>query len=137
MLDPYKDDIVMGASRYFDKPLTASTFIITSPYTPREFHLKIADDTRLFDVEIDSFKQLARRLSLVLYLDKESIYVALYHQKEEDFIIEEADKERNPYTGETTTDSQNVMAKELYKNIISDIKNKDSINEKKAESQLD
>ncbi|MGE7185704.1 Rep family protein [Peribacillus sp. NPDC006672] len=95
MLDPFNDD-VMGASRYFDKPLTANTIIITSPYKPRDFYIRLIEEARRVDLDIDSFKQLARRLGLVLYLSKEYIQVAFYDDKLDNFILEKSNKEPKP-----------------------------------------
>lgn len=123
MLDPFNDD-VMGASRYFDKPLTANTIIITSPYKPKDFYVRLTEDTRGFDLDIDSFKQLARRLGLVLYLSKEYIQVAFYDDKLDNFILEKSSKEPNPYITETKDDIilQNLKAEKLYKKVIHKIK---------------
>ncbi|WP_242303248.1 Rep family protein [Bacillus cereus group sp. BfR-BA-01495] len=133
MLDPFNDD-VMGASRYFDKPLTANIFIITSPYKPRDFYMKIIEDNKKFDLHTDSFKQLARRINLVLYLDKDSMQIAFYDSKLDNFFLEKSSKEPNPYI-EVTKDEdllQILKSEKLYKQVLNGIKNKpDKVNNNK------
>jgi len=125
MLDPFNDD-VMGASRYFDKPLTANIFIITSPYKPRDFYMKIIEENKKFDSRTDSFKQLARRINLVLYLDKHSIQVAFYDSKLDNFFLDKSSKESNPYIEVTKNEEylQALNTEKLYKQVLNIIKNK-------------
>ncbi|MFC4389257.1 Rep family protein [Gracilibacillus marinus] len=132
-LDPFNDD-VMGASRYFDKPLTANIFIITSPYKPRDFYLKIIEENKKFDSRTDSFKQLARRINLILYLDKDSIQTAFYDSKLDNFFLEKSSKEPNPYIEVTKGEDslQNWTTEKLYKQVINAIKNKPVIKPAKA-----
>ncbi|QJX60372.1 replication protein [Niallia circulans] len=124
MLDPFNDD-VMGASRYFDKPLTANIFIITSPYKPRDFYMKIIEENKKFDLHTDTFKQLARRINLVLYLDKDSMQIALYDSKLDNFFIEKSSKELNPYIEVTKNEDflQNLKSEKLYKQVLNSTKN--------------
>lgn len=124
MLDPFNDD-VMGASRYFDKPLTANILIITSPYKPRDFYMKIIEGNKKFDSSTDSFKQLARRINLVLQLDKDSIQTAFYDSKLENFFLEKSSKESNPYIDVTKNEDflQALNTEKLYKQVLSMIKN--------------
>lgn len=72
MLDPFNDD-AMAASRYFDKPLLADTFIVTSPYSPLDFYRKLD-----IDFNVDSFEQLNRRLTMVQYMDQTRIRLINY-----------------------------------------------------------
>lgn len=125
MLDPFNDD-VMGASRYFDKPLTANIFIITSPYKPKDFYTKIMEENKKFDSRTDSFKQLARRINLVLYLDKDSIQIAFYDSKLDNFFLEKSSKESNPYIEATQNENylQTLNTEKLYKQVLDMIKNK-------------
>ncbi|GIO22516.1 Rep family protein [Oceanobacillus sp. J11TS1] len=126
MLDPFNDD-VMGASRYYDKPLTASTIIITSPYSPKNFYSKMAQDNKQFDWRTDSFKQLARRLGLVLCMDKTSMGIAFYDEKEDTFFLEKSSKQPNPYINITQNEVRlrNEKAESLYKKISTRKKEKD------------
>lgn len=119
MLDPFNDD-VMGASRYFDKPLTASTFIITSPYNPKNFFLKMIQDNKKFDWHTDSFRQLARRIDLVLCMEKDSMYFANYHEKEDNFLPEKLSKQANPYINITQNESRikNEKAESIYTKLV-------------------
>lgn len=124
MFDPFNDE-VMGASRYFDKPLTANVFIITSPYKPKDFYSKIIEENKKFDVGTDTFKQLARRIDLVLHLDKESLQIAFYDSKLDNFFIEKSSKTLNPYIEVTKNDDyvQALNSEKLYKQVLNIINN--------------
>lgn len=119
MFDPFNED-VMGASRYYDKPLTADTFIVTSPYNPQKFYKKTMEETKKLDKRTDSFKQLARRLDLVLRLSISDICFATYDTKENNFFIEKSSKVTNPYIKTTINEVflQNEKAESLYKKVI-------------------
>ena len=94
--DPYG----IGAnlpSRYHDKALACDMIIITTPYSPFEFYCKsfaldrcpptIRDET----IKTDSFEQLRRRISLVLYMDDYYIHPVEYFPKEHkyEYIVDE------------------------------------------------
>lgn len=133
MLDPFNED-VMGASRYFDKPLTANIFIITTPYKPKDFYMKIIEENKKFDLHTDSFKQLSRRINLVLYLDKDSMQIAFYDSKLDNFFLEKSSKEPNPYLEVTKNEDslQNWNTEKLYKQVLNVIKNKPVIKPSKT-----
>lgn len=76
MFDPFNED-VMGASRYYDKALTADTIIITSPYDPKKFYDEQYRDS-FVDKSTDTFEQLSRRLATVICVRKDSIYEITY-----------------------------------------------------------
>ncbi|MGX7059713.1 hypothetical protein [Vagococcus humatus] len=66
ILDPHTFDVVVS-SRYFNKPLTATTIIITTPYPPYLFFEKIKG----LDKEIDKAFQLYRRLEKIIEVRKD------------------------------------------------------------------
>ena len=123
MFDPFNDE-AMGASRYYDKPLTASMIIVTSPYPPNIFFEKIVNDGKRMDQTIDSFKQLARRLGLVINLTKEFMEFASFKEKDNRFVIEKSSRELNPYWEECNnlTKIMHERTEKLYKDMIDAIK---------------
>lgn len=86
----------MGSSRYHDKALMASTIINTSPYSSND--LLIKKNNRNMDSKVDSFKQLARRLSLVTHFSMSYIEIAFYDEKYDKFYVEKASREPNRYS---------------------------------------
>lgn len=68
ILDPYIKRSVAAGSRYSDKYLMAETIIITTPFSPIDFY-----ESYGVDDEIDSFKQLSRRLGVVIEFTPEKI----------------------------------------------------------------
>lgn len=59
--------------------------------------MKIIEENKKFDLHTDTFKQLARRINLVLYLNKDSMQIAFYDNKLDNFFLEKSSKEPNPY----------------------------------------
>ena len=116
MLDPYNDQ-AMASSRYFDKPLTSNVFIITTPYSPKGFYDEIKN-RKLINSKIDSFKQLARRITLVQMMTKKDMYFLSYDSKFEDFLKVNNSKKQNPYyiNGTTKYISKN-KASEVYEKL--------------------
>lgn len=120
LLDPF--NLASNApSRYFDKPLTADTIIITSPYSPKKFYQQLLQLNKAFDSNVDSYYQLARRLALVLKVDKQIIQVAFFDDVCQDFILDKSTKQENPYRQETESSfqRQNERSERLYKEILS------------------
>ncbi|MGF2053984.1 Rep family protein [Vagococcus fluvialis] len=97
ILDPYNFES-MGSSRYHDKALMASTIIITSPYSPNDLYSLIKKNNKNMDSKVDSFKQLARRLSLVTHFSMSYIEIAFYDEKYDKFYVEKASREPNRYS---------------------------------------
>lgn len=78
MLDPFGlVEGTMAPSRYSDKALAADTIIITSPFSPLEFYWAQFPDTC---TQIDSFAQLARRISLTIQMHQTSINLMDYDE---------------------------------------------------------
>lgn len=107
MLDPYNDSS-MASSRYFDKPLSANVFIITTPYSPSKFYNEIRKSKQI-NAEIDRFEQLARRITMVQKMNKDRIYLMKYDDNFKSFVkVPESDRE-NPYYNEK---SENLYSNE-------------------------
>ncbi len=86
MFDPYNIGGVSPA-RYKDKKLVVHTFIVTTPYNPKEFYEAVARNNRKqFDVKIDTFYQLARRLDEVIHLTEDGSEIELYDKQFDDFV---------------------------------------------------
>jgi hypothetical protein len=97
MFDPFNDS-AMAASRYFDKPLTADTFIVTSPYSPWKFYDNMKKKSFSFDEDIDRFNQLARRISFVQHMNENYTEPAFYDAKSGQFKVDPSKKKRNPFS---------------------------------------
>ena len=74
LMDPFGlTEEVMAPSRYADKAIACDLIIITTPYSPLDFHGKIfgkgASTTQ------DALGQLHRRISLLLRVEQSSIYM--------------------------------------------------------------
>lgn len=95
MFDPYNIGGVSPA-RYKDKKLVVHTFIITTPYSPKEFYEAVARNNRKqFDVKIDTFYQLARRLDEVIHLTEDGSEIELYDKQFDDFVSKNHASKRN------------------------------------------
>lgn len=96
ILDPYNDE-AMAASRYFDKPLTANYFIITSPYSPKAFYDELVKCGEVL-VSIDKFEQLARRLLIVQKMTITEMSLEFYDSNKHDFVQDSTTIEQNTYS---------------------------------------
>lgn len=73
ILDPFSSPI--AGSRYNDKILMADKIIITTPYAPYNFwNLSVLPANQ----KIDTFKQLKRRLSNIIYMDDKYVHDLTY-----------------------------------------------------------
>lgn len=119
LLDPF--NLTTNApSRYYDKPLTADTIIITTPYSPKKFYQQLFQLNKAFDSNVDSYYQLARRLALVLRLDKKMIQVAFFDEICQEFILDKSTMQENPYQQDTrnSIQHQNERSEKLYKDLL-------------------
>ena len=101
MFDPYNVK-AMASSRYFDKPLLANIYIITSPYSPYDFFLELTKKRKTS--HIDSWGQLMRRLSLVVEVKKEYLQFYKYEPIDQMFYIDHGNKLPNPFKNQTDTE---------------------------------
>ncbi|EOB3523584.1 Rep family protein [Enterococcus faecalis] len=95
LLDPYNND-KMGASRYFDKPITAST-IITSPYDPISFYNLLIKNNKL-NPNKDSYHQLCRRLSLIINFQNEFYELVYYNAEAKCLEPQKSSRELNSFS---------------------------------------
>ena len=79
ILDPFNlTDPTMAPSRYSDKAIACDLIIITTPYNPLSFYQKEFDKESDFS-RVDSFNQLLRRLTLVVYMNDDIMEVVTYN----------------------------------------------------------
>ena len=90
MLDPYGEN-PKAPSRFFDKSLMVDLFIVTSPYSPKQFY----DDIFGRKKTIDSFKQLQRRITFVQYMTPEYIEMQEYDTFLQTYISVPDTKKKN------------------------------------------
>lgn len=68
-MDPFGlTEEVMAPSRYVDKALACDLVIITTPYSPLDFHDAIFDKGA--STTQDTLRQLHRRISLLLHMEQ-------------------------------------------------------------------
>lgn len=116
MLDPYNTS-AMASSRYFDKPLSANVFIITTPYAPSKFYEEIKKSNQI-NAKIDKFEQLARRITMVQKMTKDNIYLLKYDVNFKSFVkVPESDR-KNPYSN---TKSEHLFSVENANTIYNEL----------------
>lgn len=96
MLDPFGES-PKAPSRFFDKSLMVDLFIITSPYSPKQFYNELFKNKNA----IDSFKQLERRITFVQCLTTDY------------FEMQEYDDFKNCYSPVTGTRKPNSFIAQL------------------------
>lgn len=123
MLDPYNDE-AMAASRYFDKPLMANYFIITSPYNPKAFYDELVKRGHVL-ISVDKFEQLARRLLIVQKMTIKEMSLEFYEPSIHNFVQDRTTIKQNPYSNvialNQTTKNEAVT---LYNSIVTTSTNK-------------
>lgn len=86
MFDPYNFKNC-APSRYQNKNLIVHTFIVTTPYSPKDFFEKVIKiKGKNFDSKIDTFYQLARRLDEVIHVTEKQIQKLTYQKKYDNFL---------------------------------------------------
>lgn len=126
MFDPFNMEI-MGASRYYDKALTAHTIIVNSPYNPKKFYDKIHEN-RISDTEIDSFEQFRRRLSVVICVSSEAIYETSYDFRLKEYVYKEESSKKNPYySKEKVFKVEESVSAEVFGKVTEDFEDADPI----------
>lgn len=104
MIDPFNDES-MAPSRYFDRPITANYFIVTSPYSPEDFYDGFASKGDI-KTWIDTFDQLARRLFLVQKMTQTQMSLYFYDDEKKYFIEDESTVTTNPYAKKTVQETE-------------------------------
>lgn len=115
ILDPFGlIEGTMAPSRYSDKALAADTIIITSPFSPLEFYWAQFSDTCN---QIDSFAQLARRISLTVQMQQASIDLVTYDEHTGSYVT--VNTRPNPYSQQTRPAPQD-SAEKLFETMMND-----------------
>ena len=116
ILDPYSiQSGVMAPSRYHDKALACSLFLITSPYDPRQFYDELypVPEKREDCEQTDSFEQLLRRISLTVCMTDREILLAEYDAEKAGFVTDRSSSRPNPYSA-ASRPASGVNAEEMF-----------------------
>ena len=111
MFDPYNVK-AMASSRYFDKPLLANIYIVTSPYSPYNFFLEL--NKKRQTSHIDSWGQLMRRLTLVVEVTKDILQFYKYSSIDQMFYIDHGNTLPNPFNNESKSEDNTVIQDKSY-----------------------
>ena len=98
ILDPF-GETPTAPSRFFDKSLMVDVFIITSPYSPKQFYDEIFRRKKT----IDSFKQLQRRINYVQFMSSDYFEMQEYDVYSGSYISVPHSRKKNTLI--TTTNS--------------------------------
>jgi RNA helicase./Plasmid replication protein. len=120
MLDPF-GTTAMAASRYYDKPLTADTIIVTTPYSPLDFYSETKRYIFSFNDKVDSYYQLARRISLVQWMTDDFIEAGFLDATTKSFKIDASTKQANPSSSKGI--GSLVLAKKSPRDIYAELNN--------------
>lgn len=108
--------------RYHDKKILTDLIVITSPYDPAKFY----QNNENIPPAIDGFDQLDRRLTMVLFVEKNKISLMKYAGYK-------TEKKPAPGGGSFISKKPCYTEKSSFKNYISDIKNQKEYKKKEAE----
>lgn len=111
MFDPYNVK-AMASSRYFDKPLLANIYIVTSPYSPYNFFLEL--NKKRQTSHIDSWGQLMRRLTLVVEVTKDILQFYKYSSIDQMFYIDHGNTLPNPFNNESKSEDNTIIQDKSY-----------------------
>lgn len=111
LLDPY-GEFTSAPSRYYDKSICASTYFITSPYSPYDFFNSLSVNSK-----VDSFTQLLRRISLVVKMDNSEINGMIFIDDETKFIPLLNCCQPNPYISNNKIPESN--SEEVFNSLFS------------------
>lgn len=123
LLDPY-GEAIMAPARYHDKALACDLVVISTVYSPFEFHKEAFKFEKRNDAE--SVWQLIRRLSVIIEMDAYTIKAVQYLPKAEKFVPIEETIRPNPYSG-FSRPTPELNAVSLYNSIFEE--KKDNSNE--------
>lgn len=120
LLDPYGAQ-VMAPARYSDKALACDTIIITSPYDPIKFYFGLRSVQ-----SVDSYRQLLRRIELILQMDDNYIYPVRFNSNVINYyggVLEPIPgmAESNPYSRKNDTGNPEDSAVALFRDVIKQV----------------
>ncbi|MFF2178006.1 Rep family protein [Lysinibacillus sp. NPDC058147] len=108
MLDPFGEN-PKAPSRFFDKSLMIDIFIITSPYSPKQFY----DEIFRHKKTVDSFGQLQRRITFVQFMTQDYFEMQNYNDLEKKYISVEDTRQKN-YLLEKLKKKYNTNGRKTY-----------------------
>ncbi|ETT81998.1 Rep family protein [Viridibacillus sp. FSL R5-0477] len=108
MLDPFGEN-PKAPSRFFDKSLMIDIFIITSPYSPKQFY----DEIFRHKKTVDSFGQLQRRITFVQFITQDYFEMQNYNDLEKKYISVEDTRQKN-YLLEKLKKKYNTNGRQTY-----------------------
>lgn len=108
MLDPFGEN-PKAPSRFFDKSLMIDIFIITSPYSPKQFY----DEIFRHKKTVDSFGQLQRRITFVQFITQDYFEMQNYNNLEKKYISAEDTRQKN-YLLEKLKKNYNTNGRQTY-----------------------
>lgn len=96
LMDPFGlTEEVMGPSRYTDKALACDLVIVTTPYSPYNFHQTVFG--RKADSTPDRLEQLHRRISLLLCVYWQKIWLVRPNDTGDKYLTVRGGSRPNPY----------------------------------------
>lgn len=108
MLDPFGEN-PKAPSRFFDKSLMIDIFIITSPYSPKQFY----DEIFRHKKTVDSFGQLQRRITFVQFITQDYFEMQNYNDLEKKYISVDDTRHKN-YLLEKLKKKYNINGRQTY-----------------------
>lgn len=117
ILDPYNYEKV-GASRYSDKTLIVHTIIVTTPYSLKEFYNNVRRGNRPLNQKVDTFLQLARRLSLLLKFKEDSLVFETYDSKLDNYFEEKSSRTDNMFNLKDNSKQSKLIEEREFLNFM-------------------
>lgn len=115
ILDPYSESVNLP-SRYRDKALAVDLIIITTPYSPYDFYKKSM--TNANNKKTDSFKQLLRRLTLIIHMDKDYINAVEYNYSTNKFENIPNARKKNKFSKRSNKQQTQTNAVDLFNTVV-------------------
>ena len=112
LTDPYSiANETMAPSRYADKSLACNLFVVTSPYSPKQFYDCYGNGNQ------DSFMQLERRIAVTIKMDDDYISRAEWSDSQQDYITLTASQAANKFSTKNRPVTPN-SAESLFEQIV-------------------
>ena len=120
LTDPFGAQ-VMAPARYHDRALACDTVIITSPYDPIKFYFGLRSVQ-----SVDSYRQLLRRIELILQMDDNYIYPVHFNSNVINYyggVLEPIPGmvKSNPYSRKNDTGNPEDSAIALFRDVIKQV----------------
>lgn len=111
--------LVNAPSRYSDKPLACDLIIVTSPYKPNDYYSALFGHLPAY-MQKDSFEQLARRITVLLSVDKDYIIGYKYDGDKTWFAPITAKPTPNPFKDaiDASVASRQARVEDLFYSIV-------------------